>query len=440
VSATGLIFLSAFILGCMLALSRHAIYGVMTYVIVVFVSPGDRWWGQDALGDIRWSLVAAIVTLAALLLHRPVSHATPFWRQPFVIGVLAFLFWLLMQSLWALSPVSHSELTSYYVKYVVAIGLLYLSLDRPEHVRLFMWAYFIGCCFLAWVSYTSFAGGRFDSFGGASINDANTGALVTVTGLLVAVGLLLAEKGWLRVTILLAAPFMVNSLVATESRTGFLALVGGMGTFFMLGTRRTRKFILMISALGLVLFVALSNAAYWERIGTIAFMGKQVEGLDTGHKRLLLIQAQWRMFKLHPLGCGSRCTDVLSGEFLDSTQLTGHRDEEKARSSHNTPMTMLVEHGVPGAAFYLLMLLWVLRSVQTMRRYAGSEMIGFAPEYLPAVAGVFVSILIADQFVQMPKLEPRLWFATVLMVMLELSTRQREARHQAPQDLEVAKC
>jgi hypothetical protein len=428
VSTVGLIFVGLFVAGVGLSLFRHAVFGVATYVVVLFVSPADRWWSTGFIGETRWAFLAAGVTLLSLLLHRPQRHEVPIWRQGFLLTMAVFVGWLYLQSFWALDPKSHAEFAGYYFKYLIAVILIYLALDTPQHVRVFMWAYLAGCTYLAWVSMALFSGGRFDNFGGAGINDANTGGLVMVTGILVAVSLFLAEKGWLRLVPVLSGPLLVNALVSTESRSAFLALLIGGGVYALLSNRRARKWMLVIAIGGLALLAALSNAAYWGRIGTITHLGEQVDGVDTGHKRLILIEAQLQMAQGRPMGCGSRCTDVLSPRYLDEKQLAGKRDETKARSSHNTTMTMLVDHGWPGVALYFVFILWAYRRIRAMQLEDRSETPGVLWEYLPAVAGVLVATFVADQFVQMPKLEPRLWFATVLMVMLSLRVPDRQQR------------
>ena len=49
--------------------SEPARWMLLTYVAVFYLSPADRWWGQDALLEVRWSLSAAAVTLVAILIH-----------------------------------------------------------------------------------------------------------------------------------------------------------------------------------------------------------------------------------------------------------------------------------------------------------------------------------------------------------------------------------
>lgn len=54
-SLTSLLFLAAYFSGCIAALVRHPVYGLVTYVLMLYLHPPSRWWGE-ALPDLRWSL------------------------------------------------------------------------------------------------------------------------------------------------------------------------------------------------------------------------------------------------------------------------------------------------------------------------------------------------------------------------------------------------
>ena len=107
-----------------MALARHPIFGVMTYVLLFYVSPSDRWWGQGVTVGFRWALIAAVVTSIAIVIHRPQQPAIALLRQPLMWGYMAFVTWVALQSFWAISPDVHSELVIYYLKYIVAMYLI----------------------------------------------------------------------------------------------------------------------------------------------------------------------------------------------------------------------------------------------------------------------------------------------------------------------------
>jgi hypothetical protein len=83
-------------------------------------------------------------------------------------------------------------------------------------------------------------------------------------------------------------------------------------------------------------------------------------------------------------------------------------------------MTMLVDHGVPGAVAYVLMVLWTVRALLRLKReYVERD--DFPAHLLPAVAGGLIAIIVGDLFVQYPKLEIRFWLLTILMSMLSMA-------------------
>jgi len=422
---TASLFVVLYIAGCLVALVRGPIYGLMTYVLVFYVSPSDRWWGKGTLGEIRWALIAAVVTMIALMLHHTKPPAIPFLRQPLVLGMLVFTSWLGIQSFWALDPVSHESLATYYPKFVIAMYLIYRCVDSNENAKRFLWAHVLGCTYLGWVVYTTHAGGRFDNFGGAGIGDSNAGALTIVTGVLSAGALFLSSKLHVKLALLLVTPLMVNAIVATMSRSAFLALVSGGLIFNLNAPRRLRRWVLGLSVVALAGFVILSNPDYWGRIESLQYRGEQVEGVDTGNKRLVLAQAQLNMSRQYPLGCGSRCTDVLSPLFVPEN----HLDSQGRRSSHNTFLTMLVEQGIPGAVLYVGMVLWVLTCLRSVSRALANSPGSPATLLFPAVAGSLIAIIVGDLFVQYSKFEVRFWFLTLGMVLLGMVT----ARSAAPE-------
>lgn len=435
-SLTGILFTCAFLSGCLLALVRHPIYGAMTYSATFFLSPQMRWWGQGAVADVRWSYAAAIATALALLLTRKATApAIPTRRYGIVWALALFVLWLAIQYLWALAPQEHVELLTYYIKFFIALVLIYRCVDSEQSLRLLLWAHVGGTFYLGWVAFTSYSGGRFEDFGGAGLSEANSAALAIVTGIFVGSALFLAGSVRARVVLLAMMPFIVNALVATISRSGFLALGFGGLAFNWLTPRKLGSLVRALSVLAVVMFLMLTGPAYWKRMHSIEEAGQNIEGVNTGEDRLAIMRAQWRMFVRYPFGCGATCTAVLSPEYLSERYLAvGEPNGRHERASHNTFLTMLVEHGIPGVAFYLWMLWWTARAVLRLGRgLHGSA--GFMAAVLPGIAAVMAAITIGDQFVSYMKFEIRFWFVAVLMAMLALEAqRLRETSPQGAQE------
>jgi hypothetical protein len=417
-SLTGLVFVLLFLAGCVAAFVRHPVYGLVTYIGVFYAHPPSRWWGQGLLLEVRWSLIAAGVALAAVLINRSRMGTAPMHRNGAFIGFLLFIGWIAIQSFWAKDPDAHAELLSYYLKFLVVMYLFCRTIDSEQSLRLVLWAHVLGCFYLGVIAYTSYSGGRFEGFGGPGINEANAASLQLVTGALVAGALFLASSTKYKVALLGIVPIIVNGIVTTISRSGFLAAAIGGIIFNLFTPARFRLRVRVLSVLALVLFALLTNPIYWSRIATIAHKGAEVEGVDTGAGRLQIIEVQFKMFKAYPLGCGHMCTTYLSPMYLDPSMLS-----EGARASHNTFMTMLVDHGMPGGIFYVAMVAWIAYSGRILlRRVRGED--GFLATVIPAVVAVLGAILVCDMFVQYPKFEARIWFVSLLIVMLHLTSKR----------------
>jgi O-antigen ligase len=234
-----------------------------------------------------------------------------------------------------------------------------------------------------------------------------------------------------RLVLLVAITLVLNALVTTVSRSGFLALVVAGFLFNLSVPPVYKRPVRVLSVLALVLFVLLTNPLYWGRMDTIKYAGQEVEGVDTAHSRVVVARAQWEMFKKHPFGCGHRCTAALSPKYLDDRYLTGP-PENRARSSHNVLLTLLVEQGVPGVIFYLFFIGWYIRSsILLMRRLRSSE--GLASVVFPATVAVLGAGLVADLFVDLLKFEMRFWFAAMMLLLVSFTANSSPAgqRHES---------
>ena len=418
-SFSAVIFLVAFAAGSVAAISRRPVYGLMTYVGVFYIHPPSRWWGQGLLFEVRWALLAAGVALLSTWIHRPAGPTAQVTKSGAFWGLVFFIAWISIQTFWAADGAAHAEFLSYYLKFLVVVYLFCRCIETEQDLRLILWSHVLGCFYLGWIAYTSYGGGRFEGFGGPGINEANAASMQLVTGIIVAGALFLASGLAAKALLVGILPFIVNAVVATISRSGFLAAAVGGLIFNLFTPARYRVRVGLASILGLVLFAMLTNPIYWARMATLKYKGEDIQGVDTGDDRLELMDAQWRMFTAHPLGCGHMCTTYLSPSYLDAARLS-----EGARSSHNTFMTMLVDHGIPGGLLYLAMLIWIARGLLTaFRRLRGTD--GLLPVVLPALAAVFAAITVGDLFVQYPKFEARFWFVSLLIVLLHLSEKPR---------------
>ena len=424
---TAIAFLLAFTFGCLLALFRHPIFGFVTYVSLLYVPPHTYWWAY-ALPSLRWSLIAAAITLVGVLIHRPNDSGPSIFSNAIMRGFLVLLLWLVVQSFWALDETMHFELLTIIAKYALLFALIYKCVDSTVHLKYFLWAHAAGCFYLGTVVLDRYMGGRFEGFQAPGINEANAGALQIVTGVLITFVLFLSGRWKAKAVTVGLMPITLNALVATISRSGFLALgVAGL-LFNLFAPKNITGLVRILSVAGLVLFMAITNPVYWGRITTITAAGEEVEGVDTGSGRLVLIDAQFKMFADYPMGCGHRCTAVLSPIYLDEKHLTGE-EGRRARSSHNTFMSLLVEQGIPGGVLYVLLLIWIARTTFRLQ-YRMRSSNGLLPITYAATVAILGAITVGDIFVDYLKFEARVWFLALLVALERLELEYANSSHE----------
>lgn len=419
---TAIAFLVAFSSGCLLALFRHPIYGLITYVSLIYLHPPSSWWG-GLIPSLRWSLLAAGITVLAVLIRGHGANSKSIFSHGIMRGFVVFLIWLLLQSLWTINPTMHRELLTLMFKYAVVVWLIVRCVDSIEHLKYFLFAHSAGCFYLGMVVIDSYIGGRFEGFRGPGINESNAAALQIVCGVIVTFAIFLSGKKVEKIVAFGFMPFILNALVASISRSGFLALAVSGVLFNYFAPKKIAGTVRLLSLVGLVLFAAITNPVYWERISTILVAGEQVEGQNTGYGRLQLMNAQIEMFAAYPMGCGHRCTATLSRYYLDDEFLAADSGEIPARSSHNTFLTMLVEQGIPGAVMYLLLLYWILRTSLRLRGTMRTSSGMLAVTYTATVS-ILGAITVGDLFVDYLKNEVRIMFIALLIAIDQLAVKE----------------
>jgi len=433
-SITAIAFLLIYGSGLLLALARRPIWGLITYIATFYLHPPGRWWGQS-LPDIRWSLLAAVITLIAYYLHKDEMQSNgSFFDKGIIRAYLLFTLWLAFQLTWSLNFDQELELLILYVKYFVLLYLIFRLIESEHSLKLFMWSHVLGCFIMGWDAYSSYHGGRFEGFVSPNINEANSGGLQLATGVFTLGALFLVSSFKKKAILAGLSVFIINAIVTTLSRSAFLATGFGGLTFIYMTPRRYKRLVLLLSIPAMIGFIYLTNPTYWLRIHTIEIAGEDVKGVDTGYGRVVLLEAQWRMFKDYPFGCGHRCTATLSTLYLDDKYLTGS-GSTRSRASHSTIMTMLVEHGIPGIIIYIYMLFWLYGHIRNQRLVNATSNTIVAMAFVATVASLS-SIFLGDIFVDYLKLESRVWFIGLLLSIIQLWKRSyvNQPKQQLPEE------
>ncbi len=410
-SLTAIVFLLCFFMGLGMALFRHPIFGLYTYVAAFYLDAPSRWWGQG-LPTLRWSMIAALVTAVAMLRLGPETTRPPWYKTFPAVFLMLYCTWLWIQTPWALDPALHRECAVMFSKYIIVYYMVYRLIDSPQSAADFLLAHVVGCLYLGLIALTTSApGGRLDGVGGPGIDDSNTlgmhAAVVTMAGAM----LVFAMRDWRRYLAMASLPFILNMIVKTGSRGAFLALFMGGLTIFVLRPRENTRLFYSLAIVGVLAFGIVASDSFWARMQTIESAAKQDQNIDSSAEgRILQMKAGLVMSSEHPLGVGHRGFAVLSSAYLDPEYL----DATGARSSHNTFISALVEQGYPGAALYLLLWLWVLSACLLAHRRAKLRRPLLEVSMMSAICGGLVVVFIGGQFADFLKSEVQIWLLAAL--------------------------
>lgn len=294
-------FLLLFFIGLVLAFAVHPRFGLYTYLAVFYLHPPARWWGE-MLPDFRWSLLAALVTLVALVRLPKIVGRPSFFSLTPVWLLIGFTLWVWVQNAWALEPVMHFDFSILLTKYVVLFYLMYRLIDSPRMMNDVLFIHVLGCFYLGWLAYQAADAGRLEGIGGPGIDEANAMAMHVATGVMAAAVLIMNPgRWWFRVLCLLAMPFMLNVVIQSESRSAVLAFVAGGLVLWFMKPRAYRGLFYAGAVLGLAAVMYLGHSTFWERMSTIESAVQTTEGADgSARSRRAIAEMQLKISAQHP--------------------------------------------------------------------------------------------------------------------------------------------
>lgn len=416
-SITALVFLLMFALGNVLAFVKHPIFGVFSYMLVLYMAPGDAWWAED-VPNLRWSLLAAIVPMIAIVrfpLPAPAGRP-PWYKTEPARWLITFSLWLWIQTPWALNPDDHIFMASLFTKYVILYAVLYSCMTSPANARQFFFAHIIGCFLWGYVAYTNPGTGRLENIGTGDIAGSAFASMQLGTGLAFAGFAFLGNKGLRKWAALATIPFVLNAIVLMATRGAFVGLLLGALAAAVFAPKSQRRLVLLAVSLAPVLLFLLANELFWSRMSTIP-VGDDKVIEASADSRIDIARANLEMFLDHPFGVGHRGNEKLSPNYLPPNLMT-NKDGVAVRAAHNTIMAVLVDHGIIGIVLFGFFHISIARALMRIRFRSLSE---FAREYGAYSAALGTSLVIYwgnSQFANCTKAEVIVWIA-VLACSLE---------------------
>jgi O-antigen ligase len=441
---TGLAFTFLFLGLLSLALWRHPVFGLYAYLAVFYVHPPSRWWSA-MLPDLRWALLAGVVTLVAIYIHRnKLAKAPPWFGVAPALILITYCGWMWIQNFWALDAEVHYAASVQYTKYLVAFYFCYRILDSTTRLRDFLLVHLAGCAYLGIQAYVSsnFAGNRLNGVGGPGIDDANTLGMFLATGVVAGAALALSQSGWRRNVTFVGLALAMNGLVLTASRGAFLGLIGGGGVLSALHPKRFRVRFVVLAMVAVIGFFAVADQRFIERMFSLVAVWQHSEEIDSSaQSRFVLKQAQWQMFLDHPMGAGHKGTAALSPRYLDEEWLATSRVGDRvvmARSSHNTFFTTLTEQGFVGALLFVALVAWVLWSALRIMLLRNRTSDATQPVIAAGLCGGVMVVLVAGIGTDYLMAEVQFWFLAGLACAMRLLTSAAAVAREKPTTMEAS--
>lgn len=416
---TASVFLIVYALGLVLTFFKHPVFGLYTYLWAFYLAPGTTWLSK-LVPDIRYLFIAALATAVALVFSTPTLESRvqriPWYKTRPGILITIGILWMVIQSLWAISPERHYEGIFVFLKHGTAFLIIYTLLRTRIQLESFLFVHIGGCVWLGLRGLSS-GGGRIENLGGA-INNANLLGAHVATAVIFLALFLIGSTRLRKLSCFFAAPFVLNVVILTQSRGAFLGLVVGSAAAFFMIPRSYRGAYLGLGSLGFVLLLMLASEQFIYRMGTIvdAFSDQPSEEIETRggedkDKRVAIAIGGWQMALDYPMGTGFRGTSVLSKRYMPEFVLPRNG---AGRGAHNTVVGTLTEFGFPGV---LIMFGFVYWAFSTLTRLKSLDNIGFPSELgllRAAIAGCCTSMLVSGQFSNFYQAEMMFWLLAML--------------------------
>jgi len=416
ISAIGFLGVYALCLG--LAFYKHPIFGLYAYLWAFYNHPPSRWWGVE-LPDLRWSLLAAVITLFAVLLRQGCPNRRAWYANWAAVFLIGFTGWMWVQSLWAIDPV-HSDGIVLFAKYILLFFLIYATVSDENLLELFGWGHVAGCFIFSWIAFRDPIVGRLETVGGPGVDDSNVLAAHLMTGLAFAGFMFLATSGKRRWIALAAIPFVMNAIILTQSRGAFIGVLAAGLAAWYLAPPGNRRILYAVAPLALLLFLRLANDQFWQCMDTIKVTGMEEIQEASAKSRIEVVKANWQMFEDHPMGVGYRGNLFLSPQYIAAEFLSVNTG---LRAAHNTMMAVLVDAGLPGAVLFTVLIVWVGYTLWQLKRLDKNGLSSSLAIYRAAIGASLMGLLISGQFLNLFSAEVQIWMVALLASLKDLSFR-----------------
>jgi O-antigen ligase len=362
----------------------------------------------------RFQLWTTFAFFVGYALHRP--QGLPRAGRESIPVILLWIFVMIggASSLWAVHSSSQALNQIYELFKTILMLTFFIRVVRNESD---MSALVTACILGVWhAAILHTFGVRFgyvpNAFGKeyGVLPDTQTPVMILFTPLLIVLAVLGSKVQ--KIISWMALPFVLNSIVSSYMRTGFVSLAMEMGLLVLFLPKRITLRLLPAVAAGALLFIfRLAPADYWERMNTIKAPTEE----SSANSRFVIAQASLRMLRDYPFGVGYRNYPDVSPRYLQSDFLTGGR-----RSAHNSFFSVLCETGIIGFGVWISAFLWAILTFRRIRKTSDSKYPSPTATYAMAFEIGLYGWMAGGMFQADHEVDPAYWFVAFSVVLARL--------------------
>ncbi len=340
-------------------------WGVLLYYTLAVLRPQHLWdWALD--GSIRWSLLAALITLVSFWLHlsRLISRCV---LNVMICLIVLYGLLVLLSMITAFNPQLAQGWAIEYAKVLVIAIVASIVIEHFWQVKLLALMIMLMLGYIAWeINFLYFfQGGRLNiyhyGYGGLDNNGA---------GLLLAMGIPFAycfawtpvKKIWRWWPVIVSAAIglvMMHAVMMTYSRGAMLA--SSVGIVWVLIHHRPRWHSVGTAVALVLVLSVMAGPEIRERF----FSTTNYKTDESAQSRFASWGAAWQIAWENP---------VLGKGIRNSNQYTrNYGADRQGRTIHNQYLQIAADTGIPAASIYLFMLgygMWNFRRARMMCRDA----------------------------------------------------------------------
>ena len=372
-------------------------------------------------GGFRYQLSITLAFLIGFLLRRP-SGAPRVGKEGRTLWALwAFLAIATLTAAWAVYSSQEALDAAYETLKTVLIATLMVRAVRDEKD---MSKVMLTCIICAWhAAFMHTFGIKWGYVPAAYareigvLPDGQTAVMVLFFPSLVVIAMLGATRIE-RFAAWFALPFVLNSIVSSYMRTGFVSLIVQAALLVLFLPRRvTLRMAPAFAAAVLLFFFRLTPDDYWERVDTLRAPTEEA----SANSRLVVNGASIRMLADYPMGVGYHNYSYVSPQYLPPEFLTQGR-----RSAHNSYFATICDTGVLGFALWISAFLGALFQLRRIRKTADPRQPGRTAVYAMGLEIGIYGWLAGGMFQADHEVDVAYWFVAFAIILTRLHAKARD--------------